>query len=627
MRMILRRSATQLIAAALLLIAWAATDIGAASEAERARLARRFHIEATPIPSLTPATRTIRAVRPSLAPIAAWISSVGAAVALHDIDGDGLSNDVLYVDVRSDEVVVAPVPGSGARFAAFDLLRVSGCAVRDFTAPMGVVPGDINEDGYADALVYFWGRSPLVYLRDATTPLATSGFRCRELLAHPEEWYSNAAAFADVDGDGHADVIIGNYFPDDSALLDPSSSSPAMEMQDSMSRAFNGGANRLLLWTPDGFRIVNNAFAAEVANGWTLALGAQDLNGDLLPEIYFANDFGPDRLLLNRSTRGAPRFELLEGRRRFFDPKSKVLGRDSFKGMGIDFADLNDDGVPDLFVSNITDTFALEESTFLFVSTNGTLDYRDASERMGVARGGWGWDARFGDFDNDGTPELLQAAGFVRGAVNRWPELHELAMTNDTLLREERNWPKFDAGTDLSGDNRNPFYVRSNDGRYHDVAAEVGIEPGTVSRGIATADVDGDGRLDFAVANQWQPSTFFRNRSRGGASLVLHLRFAPLSSTMPTSTTVLHGVVRGGTSPAIGATANVTTPKHRLSAQVDGGNGHSGKRGPELHFGLGDERAASVELHWRDRQGRVMQHRLRLEAGVWTVMLGNGGAS
>jgi hypothetical protein len=58
-----------------------------------------------------------------------------------------------------------------------------------------------------------------------------------------------------------------------------------------------------------------------------LALGAADLDGDLMPELYFANDFGPDRLLHNRSTPGHLNFALLEGERKFTTPSSKVLGK------------------------------------------------------------------------------------------------------------------------------------------------------------------------------------------------------------------------------------------------------------------------------------------------------------
>jgi hypothetical protein len=76
-------------------------------------------------------------------------------------------------------------------------------------------------------------------------------------------------------------------------------------------------------------------------HGWTLAVGAADLSGAQLPDLYLANDFCPYRLLDNRSAPGLPKFALVEGKRTLFTPKSKTLGYDSFKGMGVDFADID----------------------------------------------------------------------------------------------------------------------------------------------------------------------------------------------------------------------------------------------------------------------------------------------
>src|SRR5215211_9165148 len=98
-------------------------------------------------------------------------------------------------------------------------------------------------------------------------------------------------------------------------------------------------------------------------------------------------------------------------------------------------------------------------------------------------------------------------------------------MGNDELLSNPRSWFRLHLGDDLSGDEHNPFFVRADDGRYYDLAPEIGLAEPQVSRGIATADVDGDGDLDFAVANQWETSWFFRNDSPvHNASLVLDLR-------------------------------------------------------------------------------------------------------
>ena len=131
-------------------------------------------------------------------------------------------------------------------------------------------------------------------------------------------------------------------------------------------------------------------------------------------------------------------------------PSSKVLGRDSYKGMGVDFGDLNGDGLLDICVSNITLPFALEESNFAFVSTGeldlmgrGIAPYTDKSELLGLSRSGWSWDVRLGDFDNGGVPQVLQATGFIKGDTYRWPELQELAMGNDELLSNPSSWPRF----------------------------------------------------------------------------------------------------------------------------------------------------------------------------------------
>jgi hypothetical protein len=150
--------------------------------------------------------------------------------------------------------------------------------------------------------------------RDRASALDANSYTRSELVPGGARWYTNAATAADIDGDGHADLIIGNFFPDGARILD-ARAGVADQMQDSMSLAQNGGRKHLLLWkAPTQFEEVNGALDEQSARGWSLAIGAADLDGDLLPEIYFANDFGPDRLLHNVSTPGHPRFALLEGR-------------------------------------------------------------------------------------------------------------------------------------------------------------------------------------------------------------------------------------------------------------------------------------------------------------------------
>jgi hypothetical protein len=645
---VIRQYAAYFVAVAAVASLYGFARLPEVSRAERASLAARFGFERHRLPELNQSSRIARAVHPEMKKISAWISSVGAAVALGDMDGDGLPDDVSYVDTRSDQVIVAPAPGTPARYAPFELNPAPLPYDPSTMAPMGSLIGDFNEDGLEDVLVYYWGRTPVLFLRRQgeaapTRGLARDSYVARELVAARERWYTNCATQADLDGDGHIDLVIGNYFPDGARVLDAADGGREW-MAESLSRAGDGGRKHLMLWAGAGagpepaarFEEAAGALSEEVARSWTLAVGAADLDDDLLPEIYFANDFGPDRLLHNLSTPGHLRFRLLEGEQGWRTPHSKVLGRDSFKGMGVDFGDVNGDGLLDIYVSNIADEYALEESHFVWVNTGraelmkkGVAPFVDRSEELGLARSGWGWDARLADFDNDGVPEAVQATGFVRGNTDRWPELQEVAMTNDQLQGSLRIWPRFQPGDDLSGHGHDPFFVRAADGRYYDLSADLNLDQPQITRGVAVADVDGDGRLDFALANQWMSSYLYLNRSRrAGSFLGLNLLLPAGGARAGAKTTERPGLpgaeLRGY--PAVGAHATLYLPDgRRMVAQVDGGSGHSGKRSPTLHFGLGRlyaETPLRVDLDWRDAQGQPRHETLRLTAGWHTVMLG-----
>lgn len=644
------RSLMPTVAAAALVAALTASANAAVSVGGAGQAAARFDFAALPI-ALPPGydgqhMNTIRQVNPAFQKIDAWISSVGASVAINDVTGHGRADGMCIVDTRTNEVVVtyAPTAPQADRFTPFTLDPAPQLPYdADTMAPTGCTPGDYTGDGRTGFLVTYWGRTPVLFLPKSTASVpAPSAYTARELVptvglnGHYDgaRWNTDAVYVGDLDGSGHPSIVVGNYFPD-SAVLDVNGQNN-VTMLNSLSSARNGGGDLVYQWTgatsgPDPdvtYAPVEGAIPYQADTGWTLAVSGADLTGDGLPDVYIANDFGHGHLLFNRSTPGDIRFTEATGDRTPTTPKSFVLGNGSFKGMGVDFSDLDGTGRFDILVSNITVADGLEESNFVFVNkagsdaqmrqdlAGGLAPFTQEAQQYGLAWNGWSWDVKTGDFRNDGQQEVVQTNGFVQGSVDRWNWLQEMAMTNDDLLSNPAMWPNVPSGADLAGRETLGFYARNSSGTYVNVASRLGLAVPTPTRGVATGDTTGTGTLDFAVARQWGPPAFYANRSpdRGNALELELLR--------PSTDGRANQGLEGAGAPAYGATVTVKTPSGTQISQLDGGGGHGGYRSFDVHFGLGGYSGpVEASVQWRDVHGRLHTQTLRLNPGVHDLML------
>lgn len=532
---------------------------------------RGFQYEEISVSSGIEFTHLTETFDPKLSNIMPWMSATGAAVAVGDYNGDGYM-DLYYANSqRGSKNMLYRNNGDGTFTEAAEEAGIADANREGISET--VLWLDIDNSGHPSLFVGAWGKSRLYKNNgDGTftdiTDTSGTGY----------EGYVSKAISLDYNRDGYLDIYLSCYFNEEHDLWSLQSTKI---MHDDFERARNGGRNVLLMNNGDQtFTDVSKQMNVDDP-GWTLASGAADLNRDGWPDIYNANDFGPDMLLINQEGKG---FQSVVQKR--------GVGDDTFKGMNVDFADLFHDGRLVNFVSNISKEKYLLEGNQLW-HENEEGQFVDRAKEMGVQQSGWSWGARFFDADNSGNMSLMVTNGFISADKKDeyWFDMGTLATTPGYIVEDATSWPAFN-NKSMSGYEPKPLYLNNGE-KFIDVSKDVGITFTEDSRGVAAVDLFNRGVNDLVFANQGSETKVYRNEITNGN----HWIKLDLIGTFPSNR------------DAVGARVTFEVNGVKTVVEKDGGNSHGAQSDPRIHFGLGKhDKVDKITIKWPSGRTQMLEN-------------------
>ena len=524
----------------------------------------------------------------------------GGGVAIGDLNNDGL-DDIYFSGNMNGNKLYRNL--GNMKFA--DITEAAGVGARIPGWKNGVNMVDVNGDGKLDIYVCYAGRQagPLsknqLFINQGTNKEGVPVFKDEaEAYGLDDPAYSTQSVFFDYDRDGDLDLFLINDNVKVLSNLDDITIQELKKQDDPL-------ASSKLYRNDNGhFKEVTKQAGLMLSTlSYGLGGGVADLNGDGWPDIYLSNDYSiPDRMYINN------------GDGTFSDQLPNKLDHISLFSMGNNIADVNNDGLQDIFTLdmlpednkrqkllsgldnyesfniNLRNGFFYQYVRNMLHINNGNGTFSEIGQLAGLSNTDWSWAPLFADYDNDGWKDLFITNGFMRDFTNmdvlKFNENYMRSLNGQIepkdLLAMLKNVP--------SSDVKNYIYKNNGDLTFANKGLAWGVDIPSNSNGAAYSDLDNDGDLDLVVNNINRAAFVYQNESNAATN---HLKVR------------LKGA--GKNTDGLGALITVFNKGKQQCLEQMPSKGYLSSVSQNLHFGLGkDKMVDSVRVVWLSGKQQVL---------------------
>jgi enediyne biosynthesis protein E4 len=522
----------------------------------------------------------------------------GAGVGVGDIDNDGLP-DIYF----AGNMVTSRLYLNKGAMKFEDITTPAGVGTNRWAT--GVTMADVNNDGYLDIYVSVsgpaWSKGParanLLFINDGNRTFTEQAAR----YGIADTGFTTHAAFVDYDRDGCLDLFLLENSPQDFSrgTVSTHPSGKQGETPGSHNELYRNNCNGTFSNVSLQAGILRDA-------GFGLGVAIADFNRDGWPDIYVSNDAAPNDVLYVNNGNGT-----------FTNKRGEWLKHTSSAGMGVDVADLNNDGWPDIAQVDMAphdlsrrkrmnglitpsgmqqlrsrgfrDDFCVNALQLNSgVVGKGDLAFSDIANLAGVAATDWSWSPLLADFDNDGNKDLFIGNGYPK-AVN---DLDYMGAANAARRRGNvkgalellDQLPPYEVP--------NYFFLNNGDLTFTDETRAWGLDRPSFSYGAAYADLDNDGRLDLVVNNIDAPAFVYEN-------------VGPVDANHHYLRIKLEGDARNRR--GIGASITLTVRARKQYLYQSPYRGFMSTVDDRLHFGLGGSKSVdSLDVTWSDGRYQLL---------------------